>query len=317
MVKIAIQHCKIRNSYRILKTQYDLQTYRETTDEVIRESAKLNDERKLKSEFFEDKARSILGSIFFTIKRRQFGIDEFCQLELMSNMAIFDTMIVVWKEKRRWDAVRPFSAIKYLYGDQKLTAWGGPFRGIVNDIPANQWTSYLPVADHPEYPSATTGACVAHAETMRTFLGDDDLSWDVTFEAGESRIEPGALPAYNQTYRLQTFSDFAYQCGESRMWAGVHFQDAIDVIKPIATEIGQLAARYVIAQFNAEPAQPYHHPNAVPTGPVAPGPLPGRPGLVPSAPSPLQIQELPRKSQYPAHPVTTYAHHPIASGFPG
>ena len=222
-------------------------------------------------------------------------------------MAIFDTMIVVWKEKRRWDAVRPFSAIKYLYGDQKLTAWGGPFRGIVNDIPASQWTSYLPVADHPEYPSATTGACVAHAETMRTFLGDDDLSWDVTFEAGESRIEPGALPAYNQTYRLQTFSDFAYQCGESRMWAGVHFQDAIDVIKPIATEIGQLAARFVIAQFNAEPAQPYHHPNAVPTGPVVPAPGPA---------APLQIQELPRKSAYPAH-HQTYAHHPITSGFPG
>ena len=36
-------------------------------------------------------------------------------------MAIFDTMIIVWKEKRRWDAVRPFSAIRYLYGDQVLT----------------------------------------------------------------------------------------------------------------------------------------------------------------------------------------------------
>ena len=114
--------------------------------------------------------------------------------------------------------------IRYLYGDQRLTAWGGPFRGIVSDIPANQWTSYLPVADHPEYPSATTGACVSHAEAMRNWLGDDDLSWDITFEAGESRIEPGALPAYNQTYRIKTFTDFAYECGESRMWAGVHFQ---------------------------------------------------------------------------------------------
>ena len=77
-----------------------------------------------------------------------------------------------------------------------------------------------------------------------------------------------------------------------------------------------MAARFVIAQFNAEPAQPYH-PNAIPTGPAAPGPLPGRPGLVPSAaPAPLQIQELPRKSAYPAH-HQTYAHHPITSGFPG
>ena len=43
------------------------------------------------------------------------GIDEFNQVELMSSMAMFDTMIIVWKEKRRWDAVRPFTAIKYLY----------------------------------------------------------------------------------------------------------------------------------------------------------------------------------------------------------
>ena len=93
-------------------------SYKETTDEVIRESANLNDEKKLKSEFFEDKARSILGSIYYTVKRRNLGIDEFVNMELMSNMAIFDTMIIVWKEKRRWDAVRPFSAIRYLYQDQ-------------------------------------------------------------------------------------------------------------------------------------------------------------------------------------------------------
>ena len=90
-------------------------TYKKTTNEVIRESARLTDERKLKSEFYEDKARSILGSIYFTVKRRNMGIDEFNQVELMSNMAIFDTMIIVWKEKRRWDAVRPFSAIRYFY----------------------------------------------------------------------------------------------------------------------------------------------------------------------------------------------------------
>ena len=41
-------------------------------------------------------------------------------------MCFFDTKIIwqnviVWKEKRRWDAVRPFSAIRYLYGDQVLT----------------------------------------------------------------------------------------------------------------------------------------------------------------------------------------------------
>ena len=54
---------------------------------------------------------------------------------------------------------------------QILTAWGGKYQGIVSDIPAKEWTSYLPVANHPEYPSASTGACVSHAETQRLFYG--------------------------------------------------------------------------------------------------------------------------------------------------
>ena len=46
--------------------------YKETTKEVILESTMLTDEKKLKSEFFEDKVRSILGSIAFTVQVRLF-----------------------------------------------------------------------------------------------------------------------------------------------------------------------------------------------------------------------------------------------------
>ena len=46
--------------------------YKETTKEVILESTMLTDEKKLKAEFFEDKVRSILGSIAFTVKVRLF-----------------------------------------------------------------------------------------------------------------------------------------------------------------------------------------------------------------------------------------------------
>lgn len=169
-----------------------------------------------------------------------------------------------------------------------MTAWGGPYNGTVYDIPASHWTSYLPVANHPEYPSASTGACVTHASAMQSYLGDDDLSWDVEFEAGSSRIEPGALPPRNVSYRIKTFSDFAFECGESRMWAGVHFQDAIDSIKPIATKIGQMATKFVLKYFHAEPAPtPVHHNHL------------GAPSY---ASEPLRIQELPPSNPYKAYP---------------
>ena len=34
----------------------------------------------------------------------------------------------------------------------------------VNDMPANDWESYVPVANHPEYPSATASYCGASAQ---------------------------------------------------------------------------------------------------------------------------------------------------------
>ena len=45
--------------------------------------------------------------------------------------------------------------------------------GVVHDLPASAWDSYMPVADHPEYPSLSASVCAAHAEVSRAFLGDD------------------------------------------------------------------------------------------------------------------------------------------------
>jgi hypothetical protein len=52
---------------RILNTQYDIAKYKEVTNVVISESANLTPEKKLKSELFEDKVRSILGSVMHIV----------------------------------------------------------------------------------------------------------------------------------------------------------------------------------------------------------------------------------------------------------
>ena len=56
---------------------------------------------------------------------------------------------------------------------------------------------------------------------------------NVTFPKGSSRIEPGAVPLEDLTIEFKTLTDFALQCGQSRLWSGVHFQDAIDNIKQV------------------------------------------------------------------------------------
>ena len=44
---------------------------------------------------------------------------------------------------------------------------------------SDEWKSYLPMPNYPEYPSATAAICYAHAEAMRRTLGTDHLKWNI------------------------------------------------------------------------------------------------------------------------------------------
>ena len=77
------------------------------------------------AEFFDDKLLSFGYTTFGVYETRNLTYDEFVNYELVVNLAQFDATIAIWKEKARWDAVRPFTAIPYLYGDQKITAYCG------------------------------------------------------------------------------------------------------------------------------------------------------------------------------------------------
>jgi hypothetical protein len=125
-----------------------------------------------------------------------------------------------------------------------VTAWGGPGNGTVDDMPSDQWRSYLDTADHPEYPSGSTGLCAAHAPVARRFLGSDELGWSVDRATGSSRIEPGTTPAEDPALHQDTWTDVERECGSS-LWGGVHFRDAIDRAVPIGHRTGDTAYRFV------------------------------------------------------------------------
>lgn len=218
--------------------------YRQQADEVLDASANLTEEQKLKSELFDNKINSLGFSAVHAALSQGLSLLEFIQLDFLTNMAAFDAGIFVWKEKARHDAVRPFSAIAHLYGRRLVTAWGGPGVGTTT-LPANEWKSYLEEADHPEYPSASTCFCNAHAQSARLFLGSDNLFFPVDFPAGSSRIEPGITPVADTTLVFDTWTDFAEDCGQSRVWAGVHFQAAIDESKAICSIFGDMAYAYM------------------------------------------------------------------------
>jgi hypothetical protein len=226
--------------------------YKDQADEVLEASANLTDVHKLEAELFNDKIRGLGFSAVFVSLSRGHTLMQFVQYDFLTNMAAFDTGIVVWQEKTKWDAVRPFTAIRSLYGDDEVTAWGGPGMGTVDDMPANEWKEYLDVADHPEYPSGSASFCAAHAQSSRLFLGSDELGWTVPFPAGSSVVEPGITPAVDTDLVFDTWTDFEQRCGYSRLHGGVHFEDAILAGFPLGEEIANHAYEFVQAHIDGD-----------------------------------------------------------------
>lgn len=165
---------------------------------MLAASAALDDEKKLKAELFDDKIRGLGFAAVFAAFSQGMSLFEFVRFDFLTNMAAFDAGVVVWREKREHDAVRPFSAIRFLYVDKLGQAWGGVGQGT-QSLPASEWKNYLQVSDHPEYPSGSACFCAAHAQSARLFQGNDTPGWPVDFPAGSSRVEPGFTPTGDTT----------------------------------------------------------------------------------------------------------------------
>ncbi|MEZ4235711.1 MAG: vanadium-dependent haloperoxidase [Myxococcota bacterium] len=225
-------------SYAVLPGGVALPGYRQQADEVLAISAGLTDHQKATAEFFDNKIQSLGFSAVFLAQSQGLSLQQFVELDFLTNMAAFDTAITVWKEKRRYNAVRPFTAIEYLYGEDPVTAWGGPGRGTVSDILGKEWRPYLQTANHPEYPSASASFCRAHATAATLYLGSNTMGWSVSVPAGSSLVEPGVTPTADLTLTWPTLDDFADECGESRVWAGVHFPDSVPAGQALGEVIG-------------------------------------------------------------------------------
>ncbi len=239
--------------------QYYPQAYRAQAEHVLSVSAGLDEEQKLIAELFDNKINGLGFSALFAAQSHGLDLTDFVQYDFLTNMAAFDAAIAVWHHKRRFDAVRPVTAIGFLFGDECVTAWGGPGEGTVSDLPAVQWRSYLDTADHPEYPSASTALCHAHAETSRRYFGTDELNWTVTVPQGASTVEPGVTPAQERALHFATWTDLAQACGASRVWGGVHFQPAVSAGVELGVAVGEAAWELVnahIAGTAPEPAGP-------------------------------------------------------------
>ncbi len=229
-----------------------MEAYKQQVDNVLEASADLNDERKLKAEFFNNKMLGLGAAPVWHARATKMSMIELIHFDFLANIAAFDAAIAAWNDKYRYDAVRPFTAIEYVYGDEEVTAWGGPGEGTVNDLPGNRWKSYIPTADHPEYPSASSFLCFATAEASRQYLGSDKLIFSWNFPEGSSTFEPGATPSKDTKLSWSTWTEWENDCGTSRFWGGMHVMESVRQSKDPAHAIGKKAHEFVEAHIEGE-----------------------------------------------------------------
>lgn len=214
---------------------YPHRRYRKEANQVLHLSAKLNDLRKTIAEYWATGAGgdpesgaanppahwNILAQAVSA--RDAHTLDEDVKLFFALGNAMLDVSIAVWECKRFYDYVRPVSAIHFLYKDQPVRAWGGPFQGT-QVIRGDQFQSYIRTPAFAEYVSGHSTFSRAAAKILKSFTGSDRFEESVTLLAGSSRVEPGAVPAENITLSWATFTDAADQAGRSRRYGGIHFK---------------------------------------------------------------------------------------------
>ena len=230
----------------------DPQRYKRSVDQVLEASAGLSEDQKVRTEFFDNAYLGILQSTKAAALSHDLDLDGWVHLLFTSSVAQLDSLIAAWHHKHAYDAVRPFSAVRHVYGSRPVAAWGGPGLGTVADMPGDEWASYLPAGDGPEYPCGATTLCAAQAQATRRFLGDDVLDWTHTVPAGSTLAEPGTTPAQDTQVRYATWTDFEKDCARSRVWAGVHFTETVERSLEFGTQFGDRAFEFVQRHINGD-----------------------------------------------------------------
>jgi VCPO second helical-bundle domain/Domain of unknown function (DUF6851) len=232
--------------------------YQKNANDIQQFSAQLDPARKLIVEYWADGPDSefppghwaLLAQ--FVSQRDNHSIDQDVQMFFAMHNASFDAGIVAWHLKRKYDSVRPITAIRYLNQGKTLRAWGGPGKPIEN-ISGEQWIPYNPGSNlTPPFQSYISGHSTfssASAAVLRAYTGSDTFGYSTVIPANFGRVEPG-IPAVPTTISFATFSEAAQQAGLSRLYGGIHFFDDNTLGQQLGALIGEQAYAKAQTYFN-------------------------------------------------------------------
>ena len=207
--------------------------YAADVEDILAYSRNLTQQQKLIVEYWADGPASELPPGHWSLfaqhvsRRDRNDIDKDVKMFFAMQNASFDAGIVAWHMKRKYDGVRPITAIRFAKQRVRLVAWGGPGRPI-EKIDGGKWSPYNPGSNltpaFPGYVSGHSTFSAASAAVLRAFTGTDTFNYATVVPPDYGRVEPG-VPAVATTIRYATFSAAVQEAGLSRLYAGIHFAD--------------------------------------------------------------------------------------------
>ena len=128
-----------------------------------------------------------------------------------TGIALWDASVVCWRSKYQYNQMRPVSFIQ-----------------LHMESP---WLPLLSTPAHPEYPAAHAFITSSIMEVMGSVFGNSYQFTDHTYDFRN-------FPTRNYT----SFDQAANECGESRLYGGIHYQPSIDTGHVAGKAIGKAAA---------------------------------------------------------------------------
>jgi hypothetical protein len=239
--------------------------YREQYGEVLALSASLTDRQKAIAEFWADGPRTETPPGHWNQLAQDVAVRDGHTLEqdvklfFTLNNALFDASIATWETKYTYNSIRPQSVIHHLYYDQKIIAWLGPDKGS-GEILGQEWNAYQQATfvtpPFPDFTSGHSAFSMAAATVLQNFTGSD-VFYDGVGK-GSHDLDKDGVPDFAGQYILtklafeyydgppidltwETFSEAAEEAGISRLYGGIHFQDANLFGRGIGLNVGESA----------------------------------------------------------------------------
>ncbi|MEM7048228.1 MAG: vanadium-dependent haloperoxidase [Acidobacteriota bacterium] len=151
------------------------------------------------------------------------------------NMTIYDSYINVFENKFHYNHWRPYTAIRWAAED------GNPATHPEPDWDNHHRHTYA----FPSYPSAHGTACAAAMEIFaETFGGDRPFAME-TPEVDRAGPLSEKIPMDPAVRHFDRFADAAVECGQSRIYLGIHFRYDAEA----GTDLGRQVGAFAIESF--------------------------------------------------------------------